>query len=263
MDNVIIISSIVLLAVIAIVIGIFLGISSEIFKVKVDEKVALVRECLPGNNCGGCGFAGCDALAEAIAKGEAAVNQCPVGGAPVAAKISEVMGVAAGETVKMVAFVHCNGTCVNSNKAYEYNGVKDCRLAASLPNAGEKLCRNACLGYGSCVDACKFDAMSIVDGVAKVDPEKCVACKACINACPMKVISLVPYGKKHIVECSNKDKGKPAMDACKVSCIACGMCERTCTKGAIKVVGNVAVMDYSLCDDCGACSEKCPRKCIS
>ena len=259
----IIISSVLLLAIISLVIGIFLGVSSEIFKVNVDEKITRIRECLPGNNCGGCGFAGCDALAEAIAKGEAAVNQCPVGGAPVAAKISEVMGVDAGSSTKMVAFVHCNGTCVNANKAYEYNGVKDCRVAASLPNSGEKLCRNACLGYGSCVDACKFDAIHIVDGVAKVDGEKCVACKACIKVCPMKVIELVPYGKKHLVVCSNTDKGKPAMDACKVSCIACGMCERTCTKAAIKVNKNIAVMDYSNCDDCGACSEKCPRKCIS
>ena len=263
MDNVVIISSIALLAVIAIVIGIFLGISSEVFKVKVDERVSKIRECLPGNNCGGCGFAGCDALAEAIAKGDVATNACPVGGAPVAAKISEVMGVDVGDTIKMVAFVYCNGTCINSNKAYEYTGVKDCRLAAGLPNAGEKLCRNACLGYGTCVDACKFDAINIVDGVAKVDEEKCVACKACINACPMKVIHLVPYGKKHLVECSNRDKGKLAMDACKVSCIGCGMCERTCTKGAIKVDKNLAIMDYSICDDCGACSEKCPRKCIS
>ena len=191
----IIISSVVLVSLIALIIGIFLGISSIVFKVEVDEKVAKVRECLPGNNCGGCGYAGCDALAEAIAKGEAAVNQCPVGGAPVAAKISEVMGVSAGESVKKVAFVHCDGTCVNAEKAYEYNGVNDCRLASSLPNSGEKKCRNACLGYGTCVEACKFDAIHIVDGVAKVDEEKCVACKACINACPMKVIELVPYEK--------------------------------------------------------------------
>ena len=259
----IIISSVVLLAIIALIIGIFLGISSKIFKVEVDEKILKVRECLPGNNCGGCGYAGCDALAEAIAKGEAAVNQCPVGGAPVAAKISEVMGVDAGTSTKMVAFVRCNGTCVNANKSYEYTGVKDCRIAASLPNAGEKACRNACLGYGTCVAACKFDAISIVDGVAKVDEEKCVACKACINACPMKVIELVPYGKKHKVECSNKDKGKVAMDACKVSCIACGMCERTCSVGAIKVTNGIAIMDYEKCNDCGACAEKCPRKCIT
>ncbi len=132
-----------------------------------------------------------------------------------------------------------------------------------MPNSGEKACRFACLGYGNCVKACQFDAMHIVDGVAKVDEEKCVACKACINACPMHVIELVPYGKKHKVECSNKDKGKLAMDACKVSCIACGMCEKNCPKEAIKVVNNIPVMDFEKCDDCGTCAEKCPRKCIS
>ena len=258
----IIIYSVALLAVLAIIIGIFLGVSSEIFKVEVDERVAKVRECLPGNNCGGCGYAGCDALSEAIVKGVAKVNSCPVGGASVASKISEVMGVEAGTSIKMVAFVHCDGTCLNANKLYEYNGEKDCRIAATLPNAGEKKCRNACLGYGSCVKACQFGAISVVDGLAKVDEEKCTACKACINACPMKVIELVPFDKKHRVKCSNKDKGKTAMDVCKVSCIACGMCEKNCPKNAIKVTNNVAVIDYEKCDACGTCAEKCPRKCI-
>lgn len=259
----IIISSVILLAAIALIIGIFLGVSSEIFKVEVDEKVLKVRACLPGNNCGGCGYAGCDALASAIAKGEASVNQCPVGGEAVAKRISEVMGVTADAMDKQVAFVHCDGTCVNASKAYEYNGEKDCRIAASLPNAGEKACANACLGYGTCVKACEFDAIHIIDGVAVVDEEKCVACKSCINACPMKVIELVPYGKKHKVKCSNKEKGKTAMNACKVSCIACGMCEKNCPKNAIKVTNNVAVINYKDCDDCGTCAEKCPRKSIS
>ena len=259
----IIICSVVLISLIALIIGIFLGISSEVFKVEVDEKIVKVRDCLPGNNCGGCGFAGCDALAEAIVKGNAEVNACPVGGSSVAAKISDVMGVTAGDITKLVAFVHCDGTCINANKVYEYNGVKDCRLAAALPNFGEKKCVNACLGYGTCVSVCKFDAIHVVDGIAKVDEEKCVACKACISICPMKVIDLVPYGKKNKVICSNKDKGKTAMEVCKVSCIACGMCEKTCTKDAIKVTNNIAIMDFDKCDDCGDCSKKCPRKCIS
>ena len=259
----IIIYSVVLLAIISLIIGIFLGISSEIFNVKVDEKIIKIRECLPGNNCGGCGYAGCDALAEAIANGKAAVNACPVGGNNVATLISKVMGTEAIESVKMVAFVHCDGTCVNANKSYIYNGVKDCRIVATLPNSGEKKCNNACLGYGSCVNACKFGALSIIDNVAKVDKEKCVACKACIDVCPMKLIELVPYDKKHLVKCSNRDKGKKAMDACKVSCIACGMCEKNCPKSAIKVINNVAVIDYEKCDDCGICVDKCKRECIT
>lgn len=259
----IIISSVLLLAIVAIIIGIFLGVSSEVFKVEVDEKVVKVRDCLPGNNCGACGYAGCDALASAIVKGEAKSNTCSVGGEKVASKISEIMGVSAEANIKMVAYVRCNGTCVNANKLYEYTGVKDCRIASTVPNAGEKKCRYACLGYGTCVDACKFDAISIVDNVAIVDKEKCVACKACINACPMNVIELVPYEKKYKVKCSNKEKGKDVVDACKVSCIACGICEKNCPKSAIKVINNLAVIDYEKCDECGTCAEKCPRKCIN
>ena len=259
----IIIYSTLFVASVGLIIGIFLGISSEVFKVKVDEKISKIRECLPGNNCGGCGYAGCDALAAAIASGEALTNQCPVGGEKVAFKIAKIMGQESVQSKKKVAFVHCDGTCENASNAYNYNGVKDCRVAAILPNAGEKKCSYACLGYGSCVEACKFDAIHIDRGVAKVDRDKCVACKACINSCPMKLIELVDYDKEHLVKCSNKNKGKIATEACKVSCIACGMCERTCTKDAIKVINNIAVMDFEKCNGCGECASKCPRKCIS
>ena len=75
--------------------GFFLCFASEKFKVEVDEREDAILEVLPGNNCGGCGYAGCSGLAAAIVKGEAPVNGCPVGGAPVGAKIGEIMGVAA------------------------------------------------------------------------------------------------------------------------------------------------------------------------
>ena len=259
----IIIVSTILVAVLGLLIGLFLGVASEIFKVKVDEKIAKIREVLPGNNCGGCGYPGCDGLAEAIAKGEAPINGCPVGGSVVAKKVSEIMGVKEMTADKKIAFVHCNGNCDNANLAYEYFGEKSCRVVSMLPNRGEKKCRFACIGFGECVEACKFDAIHIVNGVAKVDAEKCVACSACIKACPMNLIELVPYGKKHLVVCSSKDKGKTVMDACKVSCIACGMCEKNCESDAIHVIDNLAKMDFIKCTDCGICSEKCPRKTIS
>lgn len=60
--------------------GLFLGLAGKKFAVEIDEKEQQVREQLPGNNCGGCGYAGCDAMAKAIANGEAPVNGCPVGG---------------------------------------------------------------------------------------------------------------------------------------------------------------------------------------
>ena len=100
-----------LCGVLALLLGLFLGFAGEAFKVEVDPKEEAINGCLPGNNCGGCGYAGCAGLAAAIAKGEAPVNQCPVGGDEVAAKVGEIMGVAAEAGVKKVAFVKCAGTC--------------------------------------------------------------------------------------------------------------------------------------------------------
>ena len=152
-------------------IGVFLGIAGKKFAVEVDEKEEAILAELPGNNCGGCGYAGCSGLAAAIAKGEAPVGQCPVGGAPVAAKIAAIMGEEAGESVHEVAFVKCAGTCEKAKQAYDYTGITDCQMAAMMQNGGPKGCSFGCLGFGSCVKACPFDAIHIVDGIAVVDNE--------------------------------------------------------------------------------------------
>ena len=134
-------------------IGVFLGIAGKKFAVEVDEKEEAILAALPGNNCGGCGYAGCSGLAAAIAKGEAPVGQCPVGGAPVAAKIAAIMGEEAGESVHEVAFVKCAGTCEKAKQAYDYTGITDCQMAAMMQNGGSKGCSFGCLGFGSCVKA--------------------------------------------------------------------------------------------------------------
>ena len=106
-------------------IGVFLGIAGKKFAVEVDEREEAILGVLPGNNCGGCGYAGCSGLAAAIVKGEAEVNGCPVGGAPVAEKIGEIMGVSVGSQEKKVAFVKCAGTCEKAKTEYQYTGVQD------------------------------------------------------------------------------------------------------------------------------------------
>nr|WP_302447701.1 RnfABCDGE type electron transport complex subunit B [Eubacterium ramulus] len=261
------VSAIIIAAVVVggtgIVIGIILGIAGEKFKVEVDQKEEEVLAALPGNNCGGCGFAGCSGLAAAIAKGEAEVGSCPVGGAAVAAKIGAIMGQEVGESVREVAFVKCAGTCENANADYEYYGVEDCSMMAFVPNGGPKKCNFGCLGFGECVKACPFDAIHIKNGVAVVDKEQCKACGKCIKACPKNLIELVPYDAKHIVQCSSQDKGKQVMTACKVGCIGCKMCERVCESGAVTVENNIAHIDQSKCTGCGACAEKCPKKIIT
>lgn len=197
----------VIVGAVGIIIGVLLGVASEKFKVEVDEREILVRNELPGNNCGGCGYPGCDGLAKAIAEGNAAVNACPVGGASMAEKIAAIMGVEAGSSEKQVAFVKCKGTCDKTRTQYNYYGIKDCQKAMSVPGAGDKACSYGCMGFGSCVTACKFDAIHVVDGIAVVDKEKCVACGACVTACPKKLVELVPYKAEHLVQCNSHDKG--------------------------------------------------------
>ena len=196
------------IAVAGIIVGIGLGLFGEKFKVEVDEKEVAIREELPGNNCGGCGFAGCDALAKAIAEGKAPANACPVGGAPVGEKIAAILGVSAGAAEKKVAFVRCKGTCDKVKTLYNYEGIDDCAKASVVPAGGPKACSYGCTGFGSCVKACQFDAIHVVDGVAVVDKEKCVACGKCVATCPKGLIQIVPYSAEHLVQCSSHDKGK-------------------------------------------------------
>ena len=248
--------------ILGILIGIFLGIASEKFKVEVDEKEILVRNELPGNNCGGCGYAGCDALAKAIAAGQAEVGACPVGGASTAEKIGAIMGVAGGTAEKKVAFVKCKGTCDKTKVQYNYYGVDDCKKVSVVPGAGEKACTYGCMGYGSCVKACAFDAIHVVDGVAVVDKEKCGACGKCVSSCPNHLIELVPYKAEHLVQCSSHDKGKDVKSVCESGCIGCTLCTKQCEFDAIHMENNLAVIDYEKCTNCGKCAEKCPVKVI-
>ena len=259
--NSIIIAAVVIAAV-GIIVGVGLGLFGAKFKVEVDEKEAAVREELPGNNCGGCGYPGCDGLAKAIAEGKAPVNACPVGGAPVGEKIAAIMGVEAGSSEKKVAFVKCKGTCDKTNVKYNYYGITDCSMVTVAPGSGEKACAYGCMGYGSCVKACQFDAIHVVDGVAVVDKDTCKACGKCVAACPKHLIELLPVSAKHIVQCSSKDKGKDVMKACSVGCIACHLCEKNCPSDAVHVVDNVAYIDQEKCTKCGLCAEKCPKKII-
>ena len=248
--------------VVGIFVGLFLGVAGIRFKVQVDEKEEAVLKALPGNNCGGCGFAGCSGLAAAIVKGEAAVNACPVGGDSVGRQIAEIMGVSAENSIKQVAYVHCKGDCDKAGKDYDYYGVKDCRMLSFVPNGGPKSCNSGCLGYATCMKVCPFDAIKIINGVAVVDKEKCKACGKCIEVCPKHLISLIPYEAKQVVACSSTDKGPVTMKACQVGCIGCGICVKACPNEAVRVENFHAIINQEKCTGCGLCEEKCPKKAI-
>lgn len=248
-------------AVIGLVIGVGLVYTGKKFYVEVDERIPLVRECLPGNNCGACGFAGCDAVAEAIVKGEAPSNACPVNNAANNAKISELTGAEAGESVRKIAFVKCAGDCHATTNKVNYIGIDDCR-AAVLAGISIWECDYGCLGYGSCVKACQYGAISTVDGVAVVDKNKCVGCGMCAKACPKGLVELIPENKAVAVRCSNKDRGPETKKVCTAGCIGCKLCTKQCEYEAITVENNVAHIDYDKCVGCGKCADKCPPQII-
>ena len=253
--------AVIVLGALAIVFGLILAVAAKVFEVEVDPRLPQIQECLAGANCGGCGYPGCGGCAEAILNGTAPVTACAPAGAEGAAKIAAIMGMEAPSGEKMVAHVMCNGGA-NVTRNFEYRGVTDC-IAATKVCGGDAIgCKYGCFGFGTCVSACKFDALHVIDGVAVVDKEKCTNCGACREACPRKLIAEVPYKQKVFVNCSNKDKGPAVAKVCAASCIGCGICQRTCRLDAIHVENNVAVIDYSKCKNCTLCAKACPRNAI-
>ena len=198
-------SAVAVVGAVGIFVGLFLGAAGIRFKVEIDEREEAVLAALPGNNCGGCGFAGCSGLAAAIVKGEAAVNACPVGGEAVGKSIAAIMGTESEAAERMTAYVACGGDCEKAKTDYDYSGAQDCRMLSFVPGGGPKSCRSGCLGFGTCVKACPFDAIHVENGVAVVDREVCKACGKCVAICPRNLISMIPARAKIAVACSSTD----------------------------------------------------------
>ena len=253
---------VLILSGIGIICAAILTVSSIFFAVKEDEKALAIRDCLPGANCGACGYSGCDGYAKALSEGSTdKTNLCVPGGDSTAKEIASVLGVEAEDVVERVAYVACNGTCDVVAKKYEYVGQKTCRTA-NLSYSGDRACIYACLGYGDCAAVCPQDAIAIENGVARVDPKKCIGCGICTRTCPNNIIHLINDTSRVVVECSNHDKGGLTRKYCTNGCIGCGKCEKNCPEGAIKVIDNLASIDYTKCTGCGKCASVCPVHCI-
>lgn len=234
--------------------GLMLGIAAKFWKIPKDGRIDRILGHLPGANCGGCGYSGCKEFAKAIVKGEASCNGCNVCSQEDLDGISDIMGVASSNNVPSVCTVACRAS--GAEKRHEFEGALDCLSVAKL--GGDKLCPYSCIGLGSCVAVCKFDAITLKDSVATVDNEKCTACGACVRTCPKGILRIQPKGSV-AVACSSRDGGKRVGAYCKNGCIACRICENVCEAGAIKLVGNLPVIDAAKCTDCGKCIEKCPK----
>ena len=253
---------ILVLAIIAIIAAVLLTLASTFFGIKENEKFAPIRDCLPGANCGACGYSGCDAYAKALAEGQStATALCVPGGTETASAISEILGVKAGSVIARAAFVYCNGSCDAVERKYNYQGHLSCRTA-DMAYSGDKACAFACLGYGDCAEVCPKNAIRVVNGVAKVDPTLCIGCGICVRTCPNNLIHLLNVDSRVAVACSNKDKGALTRKYCSNGCIGCGKCARTCPAEAIAVMENLAVINYNKCISCGKCAEVCPTHSI-
>lgn len=255
---------VVIVAAMGLVLGLGLAVASKVFAVPVDEKAEKIRACLPGANCGACGFSGCDGYAAALSEGKTdKTNLCGPGGKDTAKGIAEVLGVESCDVKQMVAVVLCQGNFNNVGMKLDYSGVKSCRMAAQL-FGGPKQCTYGCLGFGDCVEQCPYGAIFLCDGVARVNPELCQSCKMCMNICPRGLIELYPVDEAHAgVFCKNRDKGALTRKACKQGCIACTKCVRVCEAGAVTIENNVAHVDTSKCTGCGKCMEGCPTGAIN
>lgn len=249
------------LGILGLLFGIGLAIASKKLAVQIDPRLEKIAGLLPGSNCGACGAAGCFGFAESLLGGKLSADGCRVSADAVKEKIAGLLGQKLEKKIKSTAILHCNGGTRVKDK-FLYQGIETC-VAANLVLGGQKECVFGCLGFGDCVLACPFGAITMsAEGLPLVDPKKCRACNKCVVACPKKLFSLVPISGKIYVACSSHDLGKDTKAVCSVGCIACRLCEKACKFDAIHVINNLAVIDYNKCTSCGECVKVCPVKTI-
>ena len=254
-----IIMSMAILCIIAIISAIFQNAEYKGNKIKNELKRERILDCLPGINCGVCGYSDCASYALAVAKGKAAGNACVPGGTATSQSIGVLLGNEELNSISMRAQVMCSASNDSVRRKYIYeDGAQDC-LAAMKLAGGDKGCRFACVGLGSCVRACPFGAISIKNGVAFVDYRLCNGCGTCVASCPKGIIKLIPYDAYHWVGCASKDNANKIAHNCKVGCTGCGICVKACPENGITISGNVATINYDKCTGCGMCYSVCPE----
>ena len=255
------------LSVLGALLAVILFFVAQQFKVREDPRIGEVEKMLPGANCGGCGFAGCRAMAEAlVSRDDISTLYCPVAGGEVMKEAATFLGKAAPEKHPQVATLRCGGSCQKRQKTNKYDGAKSCAVVNAM-YVGESDCAYGCLGYGDCAHACIFGAITMnpETGLIEIDPDKCTACGACVKACPKQLIELRkkwPKDRAIYVACRSRDKGAVVMKACKAGCIGCGKCAKVCPFGAITMEGSLAYIDSEKCKLCRKCVNECPTGAI-
>ncbi|MCG3179457.1 MAG: Electron transport complex subunit RsxB [Phycisphaerae bacterium] len=255
-------AAVIAMLAIAAVFCVMLVIANVKLHVEVDPKQAAIEACLPGANCGGCGLAGCSAFAKAVFQQATPVDGCTVGGPGVAKAIADILGVEVTTSYPFRPVIHCGATESDRLGRGNYTGEPTCAAAAVV--GGVQGCTWGCLGFGDCVAACEYDAMTLVDGLPRIDYEKCVGCGACVRVCPREIIEQIPFKVERmmVVACSNHDPAKAVRDVCKVGCIGCSACARAIQE-VFTIENNLAVINYdkvSETTDFAPAQAKCPMK---
>ena len=238
--------------------SIVLGLAAKVFYVYVDPRIESILDILPGANCGGCGYAGCNDYAEAIVKHGAAPNLCVAAGSETTEGVCTLMGMSAQLGERKVARIFCQGDDQKAVKRFEYSGAGDCR-AAIISTGGDKACGYGCVGLGTCVHSCPFGALSMgPNGLPQVNDILCTGCGNCVQICPRNIPQLIPASQKTANLCSSQDGGKTVKQVCSTGCIACGICTKKCPEKAVSMVNKLARVDPSACTGQMVCVQKCP-----
>ena len=244
--------------------AVVLLIASEKLRVEVDPKIEQIHEALPNLDCGACGFAGCGQYAKAILAKPELLGRCAPGGPETSQKIAGILSLQISDSgAVQKPIVHCHAHTNDKTYLAIYQGIETCISSNALANV--QACKFGCLGFGDCVEACKFDALHIIDGLATVDYDKCTGCTACSKTCTRELIEMVPFCYENMmtVACSSRETGKSTRSMCKVGCIGCGVCAKQ--TDIFSVDDNLARMDYEKfqpTEQTETALNKCPTKVI-
>jgi len=257
-----IITAILSVTTIAAILAAILCIASRVMAVEVDERLQTIKDCLPGSNCGACGYPGCEGYAAALLSDDGAnTSLCPPGGTALVAQLSEILGVTAKDVAQTIAVVRCMGDRDAQQIKMEYKGIETCKAAKQL-FGGAGACAFGCMGYADCQVVCPSDAICIENGLARINLARCTGCTLCVKACPNKLITMENASIATAVLCNNTERGVIVRKKCSYGCIACGKCVRECPTDSIAMENNLAQINYETCIGCRHCVEVCITHCI-
>ncbi|SPF38716.1 electron transport complex protein RnfB [Candidatus Desulfosporosinus infrequens] len=261
-----VLSIVVVLSLVGAFFGLILALANKKLAVELNPLIHLVEDILPKGQCGACGFAGCMAYAEAVVLNkEVSPDLCIPGKKAVAQKVADLTGKKSLEVEPRIAYLKCANPIATASKKYLYSGIQDC-VAENLLHFGQKECNYGCIGLGTCVKQCVFEAIQLNElGLPVIDSTKCTGCGKCADACPKNIIQMIPPDAPVGVVCNSLDKGAVARKACSVACIGCGLCKKQCPYEAIELKNNLAWVNSQIClEKCTqmVCLDKCPTQAI-